>query len=146
MNIRITKEFTFEMAHALYGYDGKCANIHGHSYHLSVTVLGKPVTDKNDPKSGMVIDFSVLKKVVNDEVISVFDHALVLKDNDSLIRDIDFDHQNLIRTPYQPTCENLLMDFVKRISQHIHLPVKLHSICLRETASSYASWFADDNG
>lgn len=60
--IRITKQFTFETAHALYGYDGKCRNVHGHSYKLSVTVIGQPITDKSHVKYGMVIDFSDLKK------------------------------------------------------------------------------------
>ena len=45
--IRITKQFTFETGHALYGYDGKCKNVHGHSYKLSVTVIGHPISDTN---------------------------------------------------------------------------------------------------
>ncbi|MCB0456688.1 MAG: 6-carboxytetrahydropterin synthase [Flavobacteriaceae bacterium] len=56
--IRITKQFTFETGHALYGYDGKCRNVHGHSYKLSVTVIGHPITDPGHVKYGMVIDFS----------------------------------------------------------------------------------------
>ena len=56
--IRVTKEFTFEAAHALYNYDGQCSNIHGHSYRLFVTVKGSPVSDINHPKNGMVMDFS----------------------------------------------------------------------------------------
>ena len=48
--IRITKQFNFETAHALYGYDGKCKNIHGHNYKLSVTVVGAPIEDKSHPK------------------------------------------------------------------------------------------------
>ena len=66
--IRITKEFTFETGHALYGHDGKCKNIHGHSYKLSVTVLGKPVLDSNGPKFGMIMDFSDLKKIVKKKL------------------------------------------------------------------------------
>lgn len=61
--IRITKQFNFETGHALYGYDGKCKNVHGHSYKLSVTVIGEPITDSNHVKFGMVIDFSDLKKL-----------------------------------------------------------------------------------
>jgi 6-pyruvoyltetrahydropterin/6-carboxytetrahydropterin synthase len=49
-NIRITKQFSFETGHALYGYDGKCKNVHGHSYKLSVTVIGKPITDTANVK------------------------------------------------------------------------------------------------
>ena len=79
--IRITKQFNFETGHALYGYDGKCKNVHGHSYKLSVTVIGEPITDSNNVKFGMVIDFTDLKKIVNEQVISVFDHSLVLNLN-----------------------------------------------------------------
>lgn len=61
-NIRITKLFSFETGHALYGYDGKCKNVHGHSYKLSVTVIGKPISDASHIKHGMVIDFGDLKK------------------------------------------------------------------------------------
>ena len=61
--IRITKQFNFETGHALYGYDGKCKNVHGHSYKLSVTVIGSPIMDTSNVKYGMVIDFTDLKKI-----------------------------------------------------------------------------------
>ena len=48
--IRVTKEFDFEIAHALWNYDGPCANIHGHSYRLFVTVIGEPINDNKNPK------------------------------------------------------------------------------------------------
>ncbi len=63
--IRVTKEFPFEMAHALWNYDGPCRNVHGHSYRLFVTLSGKPPIDvEGNPKNGMVIDFSDLKSIV----------------------------------------------------------------------------------
>ena len=77
--IRLTKEFSFEAAHALDGYDGPCREIHGHSYRLFVTVKGCPADDDTNPKCGMVMDFGVLKSIVNEEVVSRFDHALVLR-------------------------------------------------------------------
>ena len=76
--IRITKEFKFEMAHALKGYDGPCRNIHGHSYELLVTISGYPITDTKSPKLGMVMDFGNLKKIVRTAIIDIYDHALVL--------------------------------------------------------------------
>ena len=79
--IRVTKEFSFETGHALYGYDGKCKNVHGHSYKLAVTVIGTPVSEKNAVKLGMVIDFGDLKKIVKEEVVDVFDHATVFNKN-----------------------------------------------------------------
>ena len=79
--IRITKKFNFETGHALYGYDGKCKNVHGHSYKLSVTVIGQPIADATEVKYGMVIDFSDLKKIVTEEIVDVFDHATVFNKN-----------------------------------------------------------------
>jgi 6-pyruvoyltetrahydropterin/6-carboxytetrahydropterin synthase len=58
--IRITKEFQFEMAHALLGHDGPCKNIHGHSYKLDVTVKGKVKQNTTDPDEGMVVDFTII--------------------------------------------------------------------------------------
>ena len=60
MQLRITKLFAFEMAHALTDYEGRCSNIHGHSYKLAVTVSGEAAASP----LGMVIDFSCLKAIV----------------------------------------------------------------------------------
>ncbi len=76
--IRLTKEFAFEAAHALEGYDGKCSRIHGHSYRLFVTVKGVPCDDPQSPKRGMVMDFGVLKALVQEQIVSRLDHALIL--------------------------------------------------------------------
>ena len=145
--IRLTKEFSFEAAHALGGYDGPCREIHGHSYRLFVTIKGEPSTDPENPKQGMVMDFGVLKKIVSEEIISRFDHALVLRSTaDEALRNLlseQFD--NLVVVDYQPTCENMLDDFSRRISARLPEGVVLHSLRLHETATSYAEWYAEDN-
>ncbi|HSA04894.1 MAG TPA: 6-carboxytetrahydropterin synthase, partial [Tenuifilaceae bacterium] len=82
--IRLTKEFRFEMAHVLEGYDGLCANMHGHSYILSVTVIGKPIQQTGNPKLGMVMDFGDLKKIVNPLIIHRFDHAVAVMANTAM--------------------------------------------------------------
>ncbi len=69
--IRVTKVFTFDMAHALFGYDGPCKNIHGHTYRLSVTLIGEQILDENNPKEGMVIDFTDFKRIVKENVIDI---------------------------------------------------------------------------
>ena len=71
--IRLTKEFSFEAAHLLEGYDGACREIHGHSYRLFVTVRGVPVCDGRNPKLGMVMDFGQLKRIVGEEVVQRLD-------------------------------------------------------------------------
>ena len=88
--IRISKEFNFDMAHALLGYDGLCRNIHGHSYTLIVTVKGEPITDDDSPKDGMLIDFGDLKRLIKENIVSEYDHALVLNDKTpaSLVREL----------------------------------------------------------
>jgi 6-pyruvoyltetrahydropterin/6-carboxytetrahydropterin synthase len=57
VKIRITKEFDFEAAHALDGYNGKCKDIHGHSYHLEMTFIGTPKSEVGLSDCGMVVDF-----------------------------------------------------------------------------------------
>lgn len=145
-NIRVTKEFTFEMAHALLGYDGSCKYIHGHSYGLSVTVIGKPNENENDPKLGMVIDFGDLKKIVKETVVDQFDHALVLnsKTPKESINQKQELFEQVIFVDYQPTSEILVTDFANRISGRLPKDIKLFSLRLRETATSYADWFAAD--
>ena len=145
--IRITKHFDFESAHALYGYDGKCKNIHGHSYHLYVTVIGTPLENENHPKNGMVMDFGDLKKIVKKEIVNVFDHAVVFNANSphkKLANTIRDNAHRIILVPYQPTSENMLFDFANRIKKLLPKEVSLHSLKLYETANSYAEWFAED--
>lgn len=147
MKIRLTKLFPFEMAHALYGYDGPCKNIHGHSYRLEVTLIGEPIDNPSAAKNGMVIDFSDLKKIVKEHIVDVFDHALVLNGNSPHrdIPDLEATFEKVIFVNYQPTCENLLADFMKRIRPLIPDYVQLKVIRLHETATSYAEWRAEDN-
>lgn len=146
-SIRVTKEFNFEMAHALMNYDGLCKNVHGHSYKMFVTVIGTPSTNINDPKLGMLIDFGDLKKIVNKEIVDVYDHAFLLNKNSGVTYNAET-HQmfsNTIYVDYQPTCENMVVDFAGKIKVKLPENIKLFSVRLYETATSYAEWFASDN-
>ena len=146
--IRVTKQFTFETGHALYGYDGKCRNIHGHSYKLSVTVIGKPISDSSHVKYGMVIDFGDLKKIVKEEVVDPFDHATVFDKNTphvDLGRTLEAQGHKVILANYPPTCENMVNDFAGRIIKRLPRGVALHSLKLRETETAFAEWYASDN-
>lgn len=144
--IRITKEFKFEMAHALLNYDGPCRHIHGHSYYLYVTVSGKPVADDANPHNGMVMDFTLLKKLINEHITKQLDHALVLYDKtpESQVQALA-GFENIVLLPYQPTCENMLNDFAGRIKKLLPAALKLHHLKLCETVTSSAEWFAEDN-
>ncbi len=147
-NIRITKQFSFETGHALYGYDGKCKNVHGHSYKLSVTVIGKPITDTSNVKYGMVIDFSDLKKIVKEEIVDHFDHATVFNQNTphiELADELKSRGHHVILVEYQPTSENMVIDFAQKIKNRLPAEIQLHSLKLQETDSSFAEWYATDN-
>lgn len=145
--IRVTKEFSFEMAHALWNYDGPCRNVHGHSYKLFVTLSGIPGCDNLNPKNGMVIDFTDLKAIVTREIIDVFDHSVTVSGNYDSEKIEMFRKMfgNLIVVDFQPTCENLVSDFAERIKKNIPGGIRLHSLRLFETATSSAAWYASDN-
>lgn len=146
--IRITKQFSFETGHALYGYDGKCKNVHGHSYKLSVTVIGTPIDDSTNVKFGMVIDFGDLKKIVKEEIVDQFDHSTVFNQNTphiELANELKSRDHHVILVDYQPTSENMVVDFAKRITSRLPKNIQLFSLKLQETETSFAEWFASDN-
>lgn len=145
--IRITKSFSFETGHALYGYDGLCKNVHGHSYKLDVTVIGTPINDPNHVKYGMVIDFKDLKKIVKAEIVEVFDHATVFNQNTphvTLAKTLEESGHKVLLVDYQPTSEEMIIDFASKIQAKLPEQIKLHHLRLQETATSFAEWYAAD--
>ncbi len=145
--IRVTKIFHFDTGHALAGYDGKCRNVHGHSYTLEVTVIGEPISDPENVKYGMVIDFGDLKNIVKKHVVDDYDHALVLNKNTSYKEIGDFlleRGHHILLVDFQPTGEMMVQDMAKRIIPHLPSRLKLKRIKLYETGTSYAEWYADD--
>jgi len=105
------------------------------------------LNDPGNPKNGMVIDFNELKLIVNNEIISIFDHSVaVSSDYDKVKLDtLKSIFSNIVTVNYQPTCENLASDFAQRVKNRIPGNLKLHSIKLFETATSFAEWFSSDN-
>lgn len=140
--IYITKIFHFEAAHALVGYDGKCRNIHGHSYELQVTVKGMPVDEPGNPKTGMVIDFHDLKRIVNEEVVERLDHSFIIGTNmpEDFVESAKQNFDKIVCVDYQPTTENMLTDFAERIKVKLPQNVELYSVRLQETRDSFAEW------
>ena len=145
--IRLTKEFSFEMSHALEGYDGLCSQIHGHSYRMFVTVVGEPSDNPDDPKYGMVMDFGELKKIVNRLIVDKYDHSLVMRRTPSNVMVVDMlagRFSRVVVSDYQPTCENMIAHFAAMIAAELPSRVRLYSMRLHETATSFAEWFAAD--
>lgn len=145
--VRVTKKFQFDMAHALLGYDGPCKNIHGHTYHLEVTLRGIPIDDKKDVKQGMVLDFGDLKTVIKKHILEPFDHALVLNETANYAKSGFFaqEFEKVVHVPFQPTCENLVLHFVEKIKHEFPSSTQLIRVRLDETPTSYAEWYVNDN-
>ncbi len=147
MNLRVTKIFDFETAHALWGYDGKCANIHGHSYKLTVSISGALIEDNDAVKNGMIIDFSDLKKIVKSNVIDHFDHALLVNGNTPHAKyaEVESGFSKINLCNYQPTCENMLVEMVITLQKALPNHIQLKYAKLQETATSFAEWYESDN-
>lgn len=146
--IRITKIFTFETAHVLYNYDGKCKNMHGHSYKLFVTVKGNPINDLDNVKNGMVVDFGDIKKIVKEEVVDLFDHSVLvngLSPHKILGDNLANEGHQVIFCDYQPTCENMLYDIAAKIKSRLPENIQLVYLKLHETENSYGEWLAEEN-
>ena len=136
----LTKEFRLEMAHALVGYDGPCSQLHGHSYRLEVTVAAT-TTQTEGSKMGMAIDFSEVKRVVEEQVVSRFDHSLVIRlcpETEEVVGALRRTFCRIHATEWQPTSENLLEHFAQLISPALPEGVELHSLRLHETATNCA--------
>ncbi len=116
MKISISKKFSFEAAHNLPLHDGKCKNLHGHSYVLEVFVSG--LVQNEGPKIGMVMDFSDLSKIVKEKIIDIWDHKYL---NDIVA--------------FPTTAENLAQEIFK-ILENENLSV--NKVILHETETSSA--------
>ncbi len=140
--IRLTKVFHFETAHAIYGYEGQCKNIHGHSYELHVTVSGETPTSEFLPAPGFLLDFKDIKKA-GKEVVKLLDHKIVLSQDFVAVHPEISTHENLEIWPCEPTAENILL-YVKRIfDKNLPSTVKPVQLKLYETKDSYAEWVAE---
>ena len=145
--IRVTKEFHFEMAHALWNYDGPCKNIHGHSYKLLVTVKGEPLNDPGKPKHGMIIDFGDLKQIVKNTIIKRFDHTVVINKQapHEMLDKMGQMFEKYEGMDFQPTCEMLVTYFAEIIKEKLPENTKLQRLRLYETTASFAEWYEEDN-
>lgn len=120
--ITITKSFGFEASHNLPCHRGKCFNLHGHSYKLDVTVGGIIQDNVDRPDHGMIMDFAVLKELVNRLVVDKYDHKYL---NDFF---------------RNPTAEVMVQKIAQDIGVELPEGVHLVSCKLWETATSYAEY------
>ena len=136
--LTITKIFRFETAHALHGYDGPCRNIHGHTYTLHVTIGATAFSGEFIASPGILYDFKDLKKIVQEEVVSRYDHAILLSESFLKVNPHLKGLENLRVLDFEPSAENMLMDMQQSIAPKLPSGVHLVRLKLFETADSYA--------
>ena len=138
--MEVTRTFTFDAAHRLSDYEGKCKNIHGHTYKVKITVSG----ELND--LGMIMDFGKLKELYQELVEDRFDHHLILKRKDELNENIGKvfpkGDKTITWVPYNPTAENMAMDIYDRFDIYFlkHPLVRIEKVIVYETPTSYAEF------
>ena len=146
--ILVTKSFKFEMAHYLPNHNSNCKYIHGHSYKLEVTISAKDINrNENDSSCGMIIDFTKLKEIVTNEIISKFDHSFTIWDKEvsnELKKALQKFNDRVNYVPYRPTAENMCIDFYQRLKDKINNDNMLvKKIRIYETDTSYADFEID---
>ncbi len=137
--MQITKVFTFDAGHRLSDYEGKCKRLHGHTYHLEVTVEGEL------NKKGMVMDFGDLKSIFNEDIDSKFDHRFMLKIgdkyNEAIAKALPKGDGSICWVDYNPTAENIAKDILEILKKKLSEPAigaKIAKVRLYETPTSFA--------
>jgi 6-pyruvoyltetrahydropterin/6-carboxytetrahydropterin synthase len=136
--ISITKIFRFEAGHAILGYHGKCAGIHGHSYELHVTVRAS--SEVTALTQGFIFDFKELKAIVVAAIIDKMDHMVLLSKKYVEANKEARAFKNVIVLDAEPTTENLLLLISKKLSDRLPPHIQLGGLKLFETRDSYAEW------
>ncbi|KAE9533637.1 6-carboxytetrahydropterin synthase QueD [Ursidibacter arcticus] len=136
---KIAKEFSFDMAHMLDGHDGKCKNLHGHTYTLQVEICGELYAE--GAKSGMVMDYSDLKAAVKSHILDKMDHAFIYDSTSekeckiaALLNELD---SKTFAIPVRTTAEQMAKYIFDTLTS-VGLPVSL--IRLWETPTSYCEY------
>ncbi|QIM62637.1 6-carboxytetrahydropterin synthase QueD [Pasteurellaceae bacterium Orientalotternb1] len=136
---KIAKEFSFDMAHMLDGHDGKCKNLHGHTYTLQVEIAGELHT--SGAKSGMVMDYSDLKTIVKTHILDKMDHAFIYDSTSerecqvaNLLNSLN---SKTFAIPARTTAEQMAKYMFDTLC-NVGLPVSL--IRLWETPTSYCEY------
>ncbi|MED4603984.1 6-carboxytetrahydropterin synthase QueD [Paenibacillus validus] len=120
--VLVSKEFTFDSAHHLHCYEGKCKSLHGHTYKLQVIMRGKV------DERGITIDFADIKRIAKERVIDKLDHRYL----------------NDVLPPMNTTAENMVVWMYEELSgalkaEGLYPAVRLEEVRLWETPTSFAA-------
>jgi 6-pyruvoyltetrahydropterin/6-carboxytetrahydropterin synthase len=155
VKVAVTKEFTFDCAHMLSNHKGLCANLHGHTYKLQITVQSYNFQEskfESSSSEGMVIDFKELNAIVNDLIISKFDHSFIYWEKGcEAERELAYVAKKyglrVVSFMERPTAENMSKYFFKLLKDYFKAKnnsIDIVSVRLWETPTSFAEVMGDD--
>ena len=131
----------FDAAHRLLHHQGKCQNLHGHTWRVRIGVKGKV-----DVRTGMIVDFAVLKLAAVDLITHLLDHATILNMEDTeLVSFLYKRNLRLFQMPGEPTCENLAKLIFERVKEKLDSSLlMLSSITVWESDNAFARYDGHD--
>ena len=142
--LTITRKIEFDAGHRIPNHKSVCRNMHGHRYVMHITLLGKVQEKKGSSSEGMIMDFSDVKRLAEMHLISHWDHAFLVYENDMQVREfLDTlpGHKTVVLDRI-PTAENLAQiafDTLKKVYEDYYdTALTLQSIRLYETPNSWA--------
>lgn len=142
--LTITRKLEFDAGHRIPNHRSECRNVHGHRYVIHITLSGKTQDKKGASAEGMLMDFSDVKKLAETHLISHWDHAFLVYEQDTQVRqflDTLPGHKTVVLDRI-PTVENLAQiafDTLKEVYEnHYETALMLHSIKLYETPNNWA--------
>lgn len=146
--LKITKEFEFDVAHFLPNHQGLCANIHGHTYKLHVSLVGIKSETKKDTEEGMLLDFSRIKEIVKNGIVNKLDHAFLIGNTENKLEKevknfLLSNNFKIYNIGNRTTAENISEHIFKKIDQILkenNVNIKLNSVKLWETPTSFAEY------
>ena len=151
MSTSIRRWVETDTGHRVPNHKSKCKHIHGHRYRWEAELEGDVVTEKGVSDEGMLMDFSDLSRILEENIHDVIDHAFVVFEGDEDARAalsmMGEAHKPLV-VPFVPTAENLARWAFEQIDPHIKSSygnsLRLRAFHVRETPKSWASWNPSD--
>lgn len=142
--MQITTRLEFDAGHRIPDHKSQCRNLHGHRYALEITLSGDIISQKEVSDSGMVMDFSDVKKIARESVVDLWDHAFLVYKDDKTVLDFlnNLPNHKTVVFPSVPTAENMAAEAF-RILKHEYKDtygnhLKLERVRLYETPNSWA--------
>jgi len=142
--MEITRRIEFDSGHRVPSHKSLCRNFHGHRYRLEVTVRGVVLPVRGESDDGMVLDFGDVKRILNEEVVSRWDHAFLVYEGDvqgCAALDLLGEEHRTVRVPFIPTAENMVKEVARLVELRLFGgSLLLTRVRLFETPNCWADW------